>query len=54
MAIALAGVAVLASKNGMSLRSPSFFGDAVAITGAIGFASYIQCWVAKQQGSTTP
>jgi drug/metabolite transporter (DMT)-like permease len=40
MAIALTGVAVLASENGMSLHSSSLFGDAVAITGAIGFATY--------------
>jgi drug/metabolite transporter (DMT)-like permease len=40
MAIALAGIAVLASEYGISLRSPSLFGDAVAMTGAIGFATY--------------
>ena len=41
MAIAFAGVAVLASENGISLHSPSLFGDAIAMTGAIGFATYV-------------
>jgi drug/metabolite transporter (DMT)-like permease len=41
MAIAFAGVAILASENGISLHSPSLLGDAVAMTGAVGFATYV-------------
>jgi O-acetylserine/cysteine efflux transporter len=40
MAIAFAGVAVLASENGISPRSPSLLGDAITMTGSIGFATY--------------
>jgi drug/metabolite transporter (DMT)-like permease len=40
MTIALVGVAVLASENGMSARSPSLLGDAITMTGSIGFATY--------------
>jgi drug/metabolite transporter (DMT)-like permease len=40
MTIALVGVAVLASENGISARSPSLFGDAITMTGSIGFATY--------------
>jgi drug/metabolite transporter (DMT)-like permease len=40
MAIAFAGVAVLASENGISPRSPSLVGDAITMTGSIGFATY--------------
>jgi O-acetylserine/cysteine efflux transporter len=40
MAIAFAGVAVLASENGISPRSPSLLGDAITLTGSIGFATY--------------
>jgi drug/metabolite transporter (DMT)-like permease len=40
MAIALLGVAVLASENGISARSPSLLGDAITMTGSIGFATY--------------
>jgi drug/metabolite transporter (DMT)-like permease len=40
MAIAFAGVAVLASENGTSPRSPSLLGDAITMTGSIGFATY--------------
>jgi drug/metabolite transporter (DMT)-like permease len=40
MAIAFAGVAVLASENGISPRSPSRLGDAITMTGSIGFATY--------------
>lgn len=40
MAIAFAGVAVLASENGISARSPSLLGDAITMTGSIGFATY--------------
>jgi drug/metabolite transporter (DMT)-like permease len=41
MAIAFAGVAILASENGISLHSPSLLGDAIAMTGAVGFATYV-------------
>ncbi len=40
MAIAFAGIAVLAAENGISTRSPSLFGDTIMMTGAIGFATY--------------
>jgi drug/metabolite transporter (DMT)-like permease len=40
MTIALLGVAVLASENGISARSPSLLGDAITMTGSIGFATY--------------
>jgi drug/metabolite transporter (DMT)-like permease len=40
MAIAFAGVAVLASENGISPRSPSLLGDAMTMTGSLGFATY--------------
>jgi drug/metabolite transporter (DMT)-like permease len=40
MAIAFSGVAVLASENGISPRSPSLLGDAITMTGSIGFATY--------------
>jgi drug/metabolite transporter (DMT)-like permease len=40
MGIAFAGVAVLASENGVSPRSPSLLGDAITLTGSIGFAMY--------------
>jgi drug/metabolite transporter (DMT)-like permease len=40
MAIAFAGVAVLASENGISPRSPSLLGDAITMTGSVGFATY--------------
>jgi drug/metabolite transporter (DMT)-like permease len=40
MMIALLGVAVLASENGISARSPSLLGDAITMTGSIGFATY--------------
>jgi drug/metabolite transporter (DMT)-like permease len=40
MAIAFAGVAVLASENGVSPRSPSLLGDAITMTGSVGFAPY--------------
>jgi len=41
MAIALAGIAVLASENGISAHSPSVLGDAITMTGSIGFATYV-------------
>lgn len=40
MLIALAGVAVLASENGMSLHSASIEGDAITMAGSLGFAMY--------------
>jgi len=40
MLIALAGVAVLASENGISVHSASIEGDAITMTGSIGFAMY--------------
>jgi len=40
MAIAFLGVAVLASENGISPHSPSLLGDAITMTGSIGFATY--------------
>jgi drug/metabolite transporter (DMT)-like permease len=40
MVIAFAGVAVLASENGISPRSPSLLGDAITMTGSLGFATY--------------
>jgi drug/metabolite transporter (DMT)-like permease len=40
MMLALVGVAVLASEKGISPRAPSLLGDAIAMTGAIGFATY--------------
>ena len=41
MAIALVGIAVLASENGISAHSPSVLGDAITMTGSIGFAMYV-------------
>jgi drug/metabolite transporter (DMT)-like permease len=41
MAIAFAGIAVLASENGISTHSPSVLGDAITMTGSIGFATYV-------------
>ena len=41
MAIAFAGIAVMASENGLSARSPSLLGDAITMTGSIGFAIYM-------------
>jgi drug/metabolite transporter (DMT)-like permease len=40
ISMAFAGIAVLAAENGMTTRSPSLEGDAVMMTGAIGFAVY--------------
>lgn len=40
MAIAFAGVAVLASEHGISAHSPSLLGDAITMTGSLGFAMY--------------
>lgn len=41
LAIAFGGVAVLASENGISAHSPSVLGDAITMTGSIGFAMYV-------------
>jgi drug/metabolite transporter (DMT)-like permease len=41
MVIAFAGIAFLASENGISTRSPSLLGDAITMTGSIGFAMYM-------------
>ena len=41
MAIAFAGIAVLASENGIFTHSPSVLGDAITMTGSIGFAMYV-------------
>ncbi len=41
MVIALGGIAVLASENGISAHSPSVLGDAITMTGSIGFAVYV-------------
>ena len=40
MLIALLGIGVLASEHGLSVHSASFVGDAVTMTGSIGFAMY--------------
>jgi drug/metabolite transporter (DMT)-like permease len=40
MAMAFMGVAVLASENGISAHSPSLLGDAITMTGSLGFATY--------------
>jgi drug/metabolite transporter (DMT)-like permease len=41
MGIALAGVAVMAADKGLSAHSPSLLGDAITMTGSIGFAMYV-------------
>jgi drug/metabolite transporter (DMT)-like permease len=40
MAIAFTGIALLASEHGISAHSPSLFGDAITMTGSVGFATY--------------
>ncbi len=40
MAIAFTGIAVLASEQGISTHSPSLLGDAITMTGSLGFAIY--------------
>jgi drug/metabolite transporter (DMT)-like permease len=40
IALAFAGIAVLAAQNGMTRRSSSVLGDAIMMAGAIGFAVY--------------
>lgn len=41
MIIALLGIVVLASENGVSIHSASLEGDAITMTGSIGFAIYV-------------
>ncbi len=41
MAIALAGIVIMASEKGLSANSPSLLGDAIVMTGSIGFAMYV-------------
>jgi drug/metabolite transporter (DMT)-like permease len=41
MAIAFAGIAVMASENGLSAHSPSLLGDAITLAGSVGFAIYL-------------
>ncbi len=41
MAISFAGIAVLASEHGISAHSPSLLGDAITMTGSVGFAIYV-------------
>jgi drug/metabolite transporter (DMT)-like permease len=40
MAIAFTGIAVLASEHGIRSHSPSLLGDAITMTGSVGFATY--------------
>jgi drug/metabolite transporter (DMT)-like permease len=40
MVIAFAGIAFMASENGLSAHSPSLLGDAITMTGSVGFAMY--------------
>jgi drug/metabolite transporter (DMT)-like permease len=39
--ISFAGIALLASEHGISAHSPSLLGDAIAMTGSVGFATYV-------------
>ena len=41
MAIALGGIVVMAVENGISAHTPSLLGDAITMTGSIGFAIYV-------------
>jgi len=41
MAVAFAGIAVMASENGITAHSPSLLGDAITLAGSIGFAIYV-------------
>jgi drug/metabolite transporter (DMT)-like permease len=41
MAIALAGIVVMAAEQGLSAHSPSLLGDAIVMSGSIGFAIYV-------------
>jgi drug/metabolite transporter (DMT)-like permease len=40
MAIAFSGIVLLASENGITAHSPSLLGDAITMTGSLGFAVY--------------
>ena len=40
MAIAFSGIVLLASENGISAHSPTLLGDAITMTGSVGFAVY--------------
>jgi drug/metabolite transporter (DMT)-like permease len=40
MSVAFVGITLMAVGNGLSTRSPSLLGDAITMTGAIGFAAY--------------
>ncbi len=40
MAMAFMGIAILASENGISAHSPSLLGDAIALAGSLGFATF--------------
>ena len=40
MTIAFLGIVLLASENGISPHSPSLLGDAITMTGSLGFAVY--------------
>jgi len=41
MMIAFAGIAAMASEKGISTHSPSVLGDAITMSGSIGFAMYV-------------
>jgi drug/metabolite transporter (DMT)-like permease len=41
MGIAFAGIAVLTSERGAAATSPSLIGDAITMTGSVGFAMYV-------------
>jgi drug/metabolite transporter (DMT)-like permease len=41
MAISFLGIAVLASEHRVSAHSPSLLGDAITMTGSVGFATYV-------------
>jgi drug/metabolite transporter (DMT)-like permease len=40
MVMAFAGIAFMTSENGISAHSPSLLGDAITMTGSVGFAMY--------------
>ena len=41
MAVSLAGIALMASQTGVMSRGPSLLGDAITMTGSVGFAMYV-------------
>lgn len=41
IAVAFAGMIVLAASGGVSLRSPSLVGDLITFAGSVGFATYV-------------